>query len=121
MSDSVTLPPSLPLVLADLLPGAVVRSTLLVVGAAPLGRYGRRSSPLVFSFVPRCQGLAGWAKSREFALLAEPLMRRLAPTGDRSDRRLAPPHIDGSGGGGSSGIGGGCGSPNAASADDMAP
>jgi hypothetical protein len=32
--------------------------------------------------------------------------------------RFAPPHI---GGGGSSGIGGGCGSPNAASAADMAP
>jgi len=35
--------------------------------------------------------------------------------------RAAPPHIGVSGGGGSSGIGGGCGSPNAASAADMAP
>jgi hypothetical protein len=35
--------------------------------------------------------------------------------------RLASSHIDGSGCGGSSGIGGGCGSPNAASAADMAP
>jgi hypothetical protein len=33
-------------------------------------------------------------------------------------RRLAPPHIDGCGVGGSSGIGGGCGSANAASAAD---
>ena len=38
-----------------------------------------------------------------------------------SARRLAPPHTGGSGCGGSSGIGGGCGSPNAASAADMAP
>jgi hypothetical protein len=36
----------------------------------------------------------------------------------RCARRFAPPHT---GGGGSSGIGGGCGSPNAASAADMAP
>jgi hypothetical protein len=34
---------------------------------------------------------------------------------------LAPPHIGGTGDGGSSGIGGGCGCPNAASAADMAP
>ena len=45
--------------------------------------------------------------------------RQVRVTG--SARRLALPHIDGSGGGGSSGIGGGCGSPNAASAADMAP
>ena len=45
--------------------------------------------------------------------------RQIRATG--SARRLAPPHIDGSGVGGSSGIGGGCGSPNAASAADMAP
>jgi predicted MFS family arabinose efflux permease len=45
------------------------------------------------------------------------------PVRDRrgSTRRLAPRHTEGSGGGGSSGIGGGCGSPNAASAADMAP
>ena len=42
-------------------------------------------------------------------------------TGGPSARMLAPPHIGVSGGGGSSGIGGGCGSPNAASAADMAP
>jgi len=35
--------------------------------------------------------------------------------------KLATPHVDGIGGGGSSGIGGGCGAPNAASAADMAP
>jgi hypothetical protein len=57
---------------------------------------------------------------RPVPLLAESLKRRPAPIGDRPvvPGGLAAPHI---GCGGSSGIGGGCSSPNAASAADMAP
>jgi aspartyl-tRNA(Asn)/glutamyl-tRNA(Gln) amidotransferase subunit A len=55
------------------------------------------------------------ARGQELAAL------RLAEILDRELGFATPSHVDGSGGGGSSGIGGGCGSPNAASAADMAP
>jgi hypothetical protein len=54
----------------------------------------------------------------------QPRYHTLRSTSENDWKRpggLRGPHIDGSGVGGSSGIGGGCGSPNAASAADMAP
>ena len=53
------------------------------------------------------------ARANQWSALAK---RQVRATGNA--RRLAPPHL---GVGGSSGIGGGCGSPNAASAADIAP
>ena len=50
-----------------------------------------------------------------------PVKPALASSSRQRPWGLTPPHIGGSGGDGSSGIGGGCGSPNAASAADMPP
>ena len=53
MSDAVSLPRRTPLVLADLLPGALLRDALLVVGAAGLvGLLAQVSIHLAFTPVP---------------------------------------------------------------------
>jgi biotin transport system substrate-specific component len=53
MSDAVTLPRPKPLVLADLLPGTLVRDVLLVIGAAAfVGALAQISIPLSFTPVP---------------------------------------------------------------------